>query len=180
MDHEIMRYVKKEISRQLNILLMAETVGADQFTESIAKLYPGMPTITERPLIQPFGLASKAPNGTQSLVARLGDHPGNRSVIGHRDANKPDVDVGESVVYSMGGYRVWIENDRVSVGKGIETQTVVCGDLLTEFLGDLLSLLAQHTHAGPGAPPTQAPQFTALKTNNIDNDALLAKDGGAF
>lgn len=177
---ELRRMIQQEIARAMNVLTNGTTKGAGQFTETIENLFPGMPPLADRPLVQPFGLASVAPNGTLSFCGRVGDHPGSRYVLGHRDASKPALSTGEAALYSVGGFLVRVFADRIQVGKGDDYQTTVCGEYLAELLDSLLTTLASHTHASPGAPPTQAAQFTSMKSNYVDNEKILAKDGGGF
>jgi phage gp45-like len=180
-DSETLRFIRQEIQRQLNIVLFGQAKGADGESESIENLYPGMPTVEKRPVAHPYGLVSRAPDGTLSINVRTGDHVGNRTVIGHRDKDRPKpAAAGETILYSKGGYRIAVQNGQVMIGKGEDLEPLVVGDSLTSLLEDLLDLLAQHTHAAPGAPPTEAPQFLQMKTESVSGDKLLAKDGGRF
>lgn len=179
-DSEMKKLIKDEVAKQMNILLNGQTRTADVQTEGIDNLWPGCPTVPDRPLVLPYGFAGRAPDGTLNFTARVGTHAGSRYVIGHRDANRPTVEVGESALYSMGTYLVRVFNDKIQIGKGEEFETVVVGDTLATFLGDLLSLIATHTHAAPGSPPTTAALFTQLKALYIDTQKILAKDGGRF
>lgn len=98
-DAEVIRFIRQEIDKQMNIVLSGVAGNSDGLTEDIQQLYPSMPTIPERPVMHPFGLMSAAPDGTISVTARQGSYAGNRMVIGHRDGEAPSVVEGETIVY---------------------------------------------------------------------------------
>lgn len=186
MDAEQTRFIRDEIRRQMNVILNAESGQNDTQTETVNKLFPGMPGINSRPIMHPFGFVSRAAQGTISVIARIGDHFGNRMVIGHRDKNRPsDLAEGESAVYSVGGYTVKIANGKVQLGKGGTYETAVVGETLAELLGKMLDEILKHKHicSAPGAfgsPPDNAAQFTQQKADYVSNNKILAQDGGRF
>lgn len=181
MEADIRRFIREEIRRQVNIILSGSTSDTTEATETIDNLFPGMPSIPTRPVMHPYGYASRASKGTISVVGRQGEHVGNRLVLGHRDKNRPtDLSEGEVVVYSFGTYKLYFRNDRVSVGKGDEVETVVVGETLVEVLSSILDAIIVHTHAAPGAPPTNAASFSSIKTVDVESGSFLAKDGGRF
>lgn len=132
--------------------------------------------------IQEFGFTSRPKAGAQAVILFLGGNRDHGVVIGTEDGQvRPvDLDEGECAIYSFDGYQVRVRADRIEVGKSGTWETTVMGETLTTLLGDLISKVASHVHGPPGSPPTTAADFTALKTNYIDNEAVLAKDGGAF
>lgn len=180
-DPEIRRFIQKEVQRQVNIVLFGSAGGGDTQTETINDLFPGMPGIVSRPVMHPFGFVSRAVKGTISVIARVGEHIGNRMVIGHRDANRPaSLQEGESCVYSQGGYRVVWMNGQIMIGKGAVLEPAVMGTTLQSFLSQFSQLLEQHTHPSIGAPPTNAAAITQLRTAQVDSGKILSKDGGRF
>lgn len=178
------RFIVREIRKQIQIITSGEAGETTMLTEDIANLYAKMPTITKRPVMHPYGFASRAPKGTLSITAQQGDHPGNKMTLGHRDGNKPAVDEGESVQYSFGGYRVVCKNGELFVGKGTDLEHMVVGETLKAFLIALIQHIVVHTHIGNLGYPTGTPQnaadFTDLETSYLDNDKILAKDGGRY
>lgn len=187
------KMIRDEVARAMNILLNAQTEGATKDTEGINGVFPGMATMPSRPTVYPFGFCSQAPDGTISFVARVGDHPGNRYVIGHRDSRRPDLDRGESAFYSVqnGGlaYLMRCFVDSIKGGKGTTFETMIAGDTLVTLLSSLITELASHTHnitvastpfTGPTLAPLDAAAFTALKASYLDNGKVLLKDGGRF
>lgn len=190
MDSDVQAYIDREIQRQMDVLLSGKSGGSTiqngDFKEDIQEMYPGLTTITTRPVIHPFGFVSRAAAGVLQVVGKMGEHIGNRFVVGHRDKDRPqNLNVGESVVYSSGKYQVRVLNNAIQVGKNGTYQTVVMGEALRDLLKALIDLYAAHTHisADPGnptEPPDNESDATQLKTDNLDNDKILAKDGGAF
>lgn len=185
MDAELTRFIREEVKRQLNVVLNAQAGSNDEQTEVIDALYPGMPGIGSRPVVHPYGFASRATAGTISVTVRTGEHPGNRMVIGHRSAARPkDLSEGETIIFSKGDYRIKIENGQVLVGKGTDYEPVVVGETLRQFLISLVNLVILHTHEGNLGYETSEPlnfqDFQDLREENLDNKKILAEDGGRY
>lgn len=185
MDSDQIRFIREEIRKQLNIILNAEAGPNDSQTETINKLFPGGPSITGRPVVHPYGFASRAAQGIISVVTKVGADMQNRMTIGHRDKNRPsDLQEGETVVYSVGDYRLKIQNDKIFVGKGTDYEPVVVGETLRQFLITLVQLIVAHTHLGnlgiETSPPLNAEDFTDAEAQNLDNKKILAQDGGRY
>ena len=180
MTPEMLRVVREEVRRQVNIILSGESSNSKVMSEDIQNLYPGMPGIPGRPVLHPYGYASRAPKGTISVTARQGDHPGNRVVLGHRAADRPtDLNAGESAVYSFGGYEMRFQNDSIMLGKDGTWQTAVLGEALTGILQAIVSQYNSHFHTGNlGAPTT--PPTTPMQVTDLESNKHLCKDGGQF
>lgn len=183
-DPEVRRLIVKEIQRQMKVITSGSCAGSTMTTEDIAGFMPGAPTIPGRPIMHPFGFASRAPQGLISVTAQQGEHPGNKLTLGHRDKDAPAVAEGESVQYSLGGYQVMVKNGEIFVGKGSELEHMVVGETLKAFLLAVIDAIVKHTHLGNLGYPTGVPQnvadFNTAKANFLDNNKILAKDGGRF
>ncbi len=179
LDPEVQRYIKNEVARQVNVILSGTTQGNTTTTEDIGDMFPGSPTLPARPIMHPWGFVSRAVKGVRSIIGRQGDHPGAKLVLGHRDPTPPSVEEGESAVYSMAGYVVKVGLTSVTISKDDEEHTAVLGEPLVAILSSVLGTLSTHTHAAPGAPPTEAALFIAAKAQ-VDANEFLAKDGGGF
>lgn len=184
-DSEIIRFIRKEIQRQVNVILSGKSGNNTIETEDIQEMLPGMSTQPLRPVMHPYGFASRSSPGTVQVTGRMGEHTVNRMVIGHRDANRPtDLDAGESVVYSSGKYQIRVENNQIMVGKDGTYEVVMMGESLQAFLISLLNLIITHRHLGnlgfDTSPPTNASSFLELREDNLDESQMLAKDGGKF
>lgn len=179
------REIQQEIRRQMNVVLNAEVGPTTSQLETINKLFPGGPSINQRPVVHPFGFVSRAVQGTISVVARVGDHFANRMVIGHRDVNRPsDINEGESMVYSVGDFRIKVTKTQVLVSKGTDYEPMVVGETLRQLLITLIQAIVAHTHEdGMGmltSPPLNAATFTAAQSANLDNKKILAESGGRY
>lgn len=184
MTPEMKAYVRDEIRRQLKVITSGNAGATTMTTEDINALMPGHPTIPNRPIMHPYGFASRAPNGMISVTAQQGEHPGNKLTLGHRDKDAPSVDEGESVHYSKGGYRIVVKNGEIFIGKGDDLEHAVVGETLKAVLIAIIQKILVHTHLGNLGYPTGFPQnatdFEDIQTQNLDNDKILAKDGGRF
>lgn len=179
------RFIQEEVKRQLNIIQHGAAAGNTSQTEDIGAAYPGMPTITKRPVMHPYGFVSRAVTGVISVVGQIGADIQNRFTMGHRDAKRPaDVQEGETYLYSSTGYQFRIKAGKIEAGKGGHFEPMVLGDKLTALLQALITLIIEHYHMGNLGAPTSKPlnegDFSALKTSQVDGDKLLVKDGGGF
>lgn len=179
MSPEIRRQIAEEVRRQVNIILSGQAGTTGQFTETIENLFPGMPSIEDRPVMQPFGVSSRAPRGTISVTARQGEHAGNRLVLGHRDANKPPVQSGETTLYNEFGQQIYLQNGSIRIGNQQTDNPAVVGNEMKSFLLALIDWLLNHNHVGnlgaPTSPPVQAADLSTIKAQNIDNDNILSQ-----
>lgn len=185
LDSEIRRAIHEEIKKQLGVILYGAVGNPTVDSETIEAMYPGMPNQPERPLVGPYGVASVAPTGTIQVVGRIGDHPANRVVLGHRAKDRPtDLAEGETTVYSLGEFRLVVKNDSLYLGKGTDLEEMVVGETLRQFLISLVDLIVAHTHLGnlgyDTSPPKNFADFVTARTDNLDNSKILAKEGGRF
>lgn len=178
---ELKSFIRAEIAKQMNVLLSA-VAGENTVTdETIQLLYPGSADLLKRPKMQPYGFASRARLGTISVVGKQGENPGNRIVLGHRDAEAPtDLELGESRMYSEEGYQLGASVDGVYIGKDAADIPLLLGTITNETLGELIELIQNHVHGPPGSPPTTAAQFALIKTEKIDTNALLSTASGGL
>lgn len=193
MESELIRFIRREIARQVQIVLSGETDGNTTQTENIGQLYPGMPTIEGRPVVHPYGMVSRAPNGTIQCNVRQGEHLGNLVVVGHRDKARPDLEQGEVMLYNELGEKIYIskgvvrtttpkivdEADDIRLGSEGAEENFVLGQVFKTFAQTLLTQLAAETHVSglPGYPtsvPQNAVQYNNLKATPIDDDAILS------
>lgn len=180
---EVRSAIRIEVRRQINVLLPGTSQNSSQDSEDILNMYSGIANaLPARPIVRPYGLSTCAVDGTTQVVGRLGDSEGNRVVLGHRDAKAPfPENQGESIVYSVGGYQMRVQNDAIEIGKDGEFEPQVLGDTLTQFLISLVGLIVEHNHSEDGAsPPNNAAEFTSLQEANLDNNLILCEDGGGF
>jgi hypothetical protein len=177
---EVRRFMKEEISRQVNVILSGAAGDTTVSTETIDGLFPGMPGILNRPVMHPYGFVSRVPRGTISVTARQGENAGNRLVLGHRDANRPNVEVGECQLYNQFGQAIYLKNGAINIGTAEADNPAVLGTETKEFLIALIQWILTHSHmtSAPGAPTSaalQAAQLTQIQTENVDSDKIFSQ-----
>lgn len=150
---EITRFIREEVKKQLNVILAGEAGDNSSIeTETINNLYPGSPQISDRPVMHPYGLASRAPAGTISVTAKHGADAHNRMVIGHRDFARKQLslDEGEVVLYGAEG-EVVLTTASVSASKGFRVETkfgFLEFDDVSDLNFDTGTVQAQFGHGG--------------------------------
>lgn len=101
----------------MNVILTGVAGNASAQYEDVGQLFPSMPSITQRPVMHPYGMSSAAPDGTLQVVGQQGEHKGNRIVLGHRDADKPAVKQGEVVLYDANGGKIQLRKSGMEITK---------------------------------------------------------------
>lgn len=183
---ELIKIIRQEIAKATNIILSGQAGSNTEQIETIDNLFPGMPSVNDRPVMHPFGISSRAPAGTISVNGRMGDHPGNRVVLGHRDKGRPQIDSGEVMLYNSSGEQIYVKHGdiiftgpKVHIGSQSADEPFVLGLVFRQFADNLLQLLFDHAHI-TGAPggTTSAPinqlQFEELRQDPILSNAILS------
>lgn len=144
------KFIHQEIKRAMNVILSGKTgVTKDVETETFSDMFPGMDAIVDRPVMHPFGLASRAPENTISVVGRQGDNFGNRIILGHRDSKRPkDILKGEVVLYNQFGQAMYFREKKIQVGSKTSENPMVLGDILSKFLKNILRKLLDAPNIG--------------------------------
>ncbi len=152
LDAETRKFIKQEIARSMNVILAGQTGSTPNVeTETLNDLFPGMPAITNRPVMHPYGMASRAPKGTINVVGRHGENFGNRLILGHRDKNRPqDLNEGECVLYNQYGQKIYVRNQQIQIGSENSEQQAVLGNILAEFLTNVLRAFLDANYIGVG------------------------------
>lgn len=145
-DSETARYIRLEIEKQMNVILSGVAGNASEQYEDIQQLFPSMATITQRPVMHPFGVSSSAPDGTLQVVAKQGEHVGNRIILGHRDKNKPSCAPGEVVLYDANGGKIQLR----SAGMEFTKNEV---DLLEQLINLVTTIFNARTNTIFGPQP---------------------------
>lgn len=192
MTPEDRKFIITEIEKRINIILSGKSGLNTVESESILDLFPGMPEIEKRPVMHPFGMASRAPSGTLQVTGRQGEHVGNRLVLGHRDAIRPqDLESGESVIYSSDGKTVlksiYVKSDKITIGSTSSSDNLLLGktfteETLTNLLLQLIDLVdklmtqretdSTHNHIGIFGVPVNTPIQSATMT--AEKEALAS------
>lgn len=179
-DGELLSFLRKEIKKQVNIVLAGLSGQNTSVSEDINSQYPGSPVVPARPVMHPYGLVSRSPTGTVQVVARVGDHPGNRMVLGHRDAARPTIAQGETQLYNQFGQAIYLKNGEVHIGTAANTNPAPTGNELLAMLLEFVADYKAHQHIGNlgVATPLSPDDVTAadqLKANHLDNKLIVSK-----
>ncbi len=179
LDPQLRREIRDEIRQSLSVLIPALTSATTNQTETIDQLYPNMPKIQNRPIMHPYGLVSRAPEGTNSIAARIGEHVSNRIIIGHMDNARKDISLneGEVILYNEHGQQLRLEQDKINLGKSAN-EPAVLGNVLVKLLGEILDILINGnsvlstTPGNPTAPnPLVASQLRVFKSQYLTTAA---------
>lgn len=158
LDAETKRFIQQEIKRMANVILSGQAGNNTEQVEDINNLYPGINPISNRPVSHPYGYTSRATPGTIQVNGRQGEHVGNRIVLGHRDKNKPkDLQVGESVIYSNGGLKIYMRNNKIQITSENSNNPAVLFNELKVLLESILDHTINHRHIGNAGFLTEVP-----------------------
>lgn len=168
---DVKRFIQDEIRREMGTALCTALQEATTDAENapIGELYPGMGATQPRPITHPWGYASVAPPGVLCTVGRVGEHIGNRVILGHRDKARKDLGLqpGESCLYDLYGNAVYLGLTGIKVGSKDADEPLVLGTVLKTFLEQLCQLLQTtpiSLTTSPGNPVSPNPAFaTALQ-----------------
>jgi hypothetical protein len=140
LDPETIRFIKKEIQKSMYVILAAKSKADNGITATVSELFPGMDDITDCPVVSPYGFVSSAPDGTFNIVARQGEHLGNRVVIAYKDQKKPkDLNPGEAALYNATtGKDIRIGNSKITLGSKDAAEPLVLGTQVATLLGGMI------------------------------------------
>jgi phage gp45-like len=112
---DVARLIHEEVEKYLQIFFNGRTVNSTRTTEGVSNMLPGQDVVPKRPIMRPYGLTSRATDGTGNTVARIGNHPWGVVVLGHLDQNQPDCQTGETVLYNAFGNKVSLKSSEVLI-----------------------------------------------------------------
>jgi hypothetical protein len=150
--------------------------------ESIQSLVPGMPTITKRPVMHPFGLYSRAVPGTMDVVAMQNGDPAALLILGHRDTKRPKLDDdGDVILYDgTGKHTIKLSKSKgVEIAAGSDDPVAITGKGITEDAGS-----GAWSGKGAGATLDGGSAETAIKSSLkvtiTDGVGTITMTGGTF
>ena len=179
LDPFIRKEIRDEVKRLMDVLLPAKAGVTTAQSEDIKELFPQMPTIQTRPVMHPYGLSSRAPTDTRSIIGRVGEHTTARIILGHLDDERANMTMneGEVVLYNQYGQQIRLEENKINLGESAD-EAAVLGDTLVEMLGKVLDILIAGNFlivTGPGSPtapnPTEVLKLTQYKSQYLTTAA---------
>lgn len=173
-EYDVIRIVRQVLMNELPPIVMGIVqANSDGARTTVTRFYSEPPRSNLRS-IAPYGFASKAPPGTQAFIVPAGGDQTNLNVVGHFDPNRPPLGDGEVALYDAYGHALYLSRNKIQLGTEASSENLVLGQVLKTMLSALLDAVANHTHAGIGAPPTNAAAFTSLKSSPVDDGAMLS------
>jgi phage gp45-like len=156
MTPEVLREIRREVRNQLSVILNAKLGESTTEDQEIIEPVPGGPTMAKRPVVHPYGLVSRAPQGKLGVTGRVGEHPGARVILGVRDVNRADIELeeGELCLYDETGNKIFLKKEKVTIdaekdvlikskntiklGDDSSDEPAVLGKVLLELLGKII------------------------------------------
>lgn len=175
-EAEMIKLIRTVIKREIAPILMANVVeNKNQNRSSIKRFENDGPTTNLRN-IQPYGISSRAPAGTQCLTVPVGGNATHLNMVGHFDEGRPVVPDGSVALYDSTGKQVFVSGGEIHLGSQSASSPVSLGDILQSLLSSMLDEILSHTHTGNLGYPTSAPingaAFAALKASPVDDGAM--------
>ena len=167
---ELMRFVRKEIEKYLNILMNSRTQSAGKLTEDVSGLFPGMQVLKGKPISRPYGFTSRAPDGTAQISARFGADPNAIMVVGHMDGSQPDLAAGEAAIYNSAGHSVKVTQSSIVATRGSTTITMDSNGVLLKHQGIEIKLSANDVKIGASGASNPVTLGTEIKS--LFNDLI--------
>lgn len=181
LDPETRRSIRDEVKHAVNVILHAKFGETSNEYAELLEPLPGADKIPARPVVHPYGLVSRAPQGTLAVTARVGNHPAARIILGARDperANMEFLNEGDVCLYNSDGTKIVLQGKKVKMGSENADNPAVLGNELITLLGQIIDLLIlgnsvlTTTPGNPTVPnPAITPLLNALKAQYLTNPA---------
>lgn len=175
-ESEIIALIKRILRKEIAQILMGTITSTNDSQRGSMQRFATEGQIGGLRMIQPYGFACRPPAGTPALISPVASDPTHLNIVGQFDLNRPTLNDGEAIIYNEFGQMIYMENGKIRIGSKTSNHNFFLGDLANTFLGSLIDLIVAHTHAAPGAPPTNVSDFNNLKSNNISNNSLLSTE----
>lgn len=174
-DPEVIRQIKKIVREEMAKVLKATvTANQDALTVSVRRFASdsGMPGLKK---IQPYGLSSRAPAGTPTVILPVDNNPSHLNTVGEIDPNRPNQNDGETILYDAYGHIVYLSQSKMQFGSKGSANPMVLGDILQEFEDQVWNAILNASQIGwaaGGIPvfldPGIRSTITTAKENLVD------------
>jgi hypothetical protein len=177
-EAELVRLIRQVIRQELTPILMAKVVSTEDQNRSSVRRIESEGAIPRLRNIQPFGVSSRAPAGTDCLTIPVAGQATHLIMAGAFDEARPAGDEGETFLYDAYGHMVYLSKDKMQFGSKASSENMVLGQVFKDFAKQLLSALAVETHIGNLGYATDVPinkaDYEALKASPIEDEAVLS------
>lgn len=175
-ESEIIALVREILRQELAPILMGTVQKNDSQTRSTVQHFPSSSPVPNLRNIQPFGVSSRAPVGTAALTVPIDSNATHLNMVGHFDEGRPTGEDGETLLYNSFGQVIYLKEGKIQIGSKAASENLVLGQVFKAFAAQFLELVANHTHAGIGYPPTNKANFEALKASPIEDELILSDE----
>lgn len=177
-ESEIRKLIRQVVQETIAPILLASVTKNENSLRTNFKYFASAGEIPDVRNIQPFGVSSRAPVGTNALVVPIDGNQTHLVIVGNHDADKPTTDDGETILYDAYGHVVYLSQTKMQFGSKTSSENMVLGKVFKQFADNLLTALQAETHLGnlgfPTSPPVNAATYAALQTSPIQDDAILS------
>ena len=173
-EAEMIRLVKRVVRQELAPILMGVISSNQDQNRSTVSRFDLDSQIPRLRNIQPYGVASRAPAGTECLTIPINADPTHINMVGHYDKSRPSMADGETILYDAYGHLVYLSETKMQFGSKASSENMILGQVFKTMMDTLLTAIENHTHVGIGYPPSNAAAFAAIKTSPIDDNAILS------
>lgn len=134
--------IRQIIRQELTSILMGKITANANQNRSSARRFQTDGQMNNLRNIQPYGISSRAPAGTQCLVVPIGGDASHMNVVGHFDESRPSLSDGESILYGADGQVIYMKNGgTIHQGSKGAAEPVVLGQTNLDFMGQFLDAL---------------------------------------
>jgi phage gp45-like len=176
-EAELLAFLKQYIKQEVAQIMMANVISNKDQNRSSLKRFPSDSPFGNVRNIQPFGMASRAPSGTQCLMIPISGDVTQIVMAGHFDENRPAINDGESVIYGADGQVIFMKSGgTIHQGTQGASSPVVLGDVLKTLMENVLSAFINNASSvsfdGFGLPCTLFPGISSVlsqeKSDHVD------------
>lgn len=177
-DSEIRQLIKETIRHELTQIMMGLVNSNQSNQRSTIQRFKTDGPIPNARSIQPFGVSSRAPKDTDSVIAGVGGDVTHLIMLGHFDKNKPETEDGETILYDAYGHIIYLSQDKIQIGSKSSDENLVLGQVFKELAKQWLQIDSEHDHIGnmgyKTSPPTQAADYLDLKASPVEDELVLS------
>jgi phage gp45-like len=173
-ESDLIPLIKQTIKQEIAQIMMANVITNTDQNRSTLKRFPSDSPFGNVRNIQPFGLASRAPAGTQCLLIPSAGDVTQLNMVGHFDTNRPTISDGESILYGADGQVVFMKaGGTIHQGTKAASSPVVLGDVLKTTLTNILEAILNNSEElgfdSFGLPVFLNPAIKVLLKLELDN-----------
>ena len=139
-ESEIIKLVKETVRQQLAPILMASVESNETSNRSTVSRFSSDSKISNLRNIQPYGISSRAPKGTDCLIIPVDGNASHLNMGGHFDKNKPQVSSdGEAILYGADGQVIYLKaGGTIHQGSKTANEPVVLGNVLKACISSII------------------------------------------